>query len=423
MQRAAASPRAIVIGGSLGGLFAANLLLHAGWDVNVFEHSREDLVGRGAGIITHPALFAALARTGIVIDAGFGVDVNERIAFDSRGRVLGTLPMHQCLTTWGRLYELLKAAFPPARYHFGHTLARVEQSVGAVRAGFADGTSADAELLIGADGIRSTVRAQLMPDARPQYAGYVAWRGLVEERALSASTHRDLFPRFAFSLTEREHMLGYPVAGYTRSTRPGERCYNFVWYRPADESHALPELCRDVNGRTHDMSVPPPLLRPALVDRVRDAAGELLAPQFAEVVRRSRQPFFQAIFDVESPRTTFGRIALLGDAAFVARPHCGMGVTKAAGDAIALADALRETQGDIAPAFEAYEARRSAFGRAVVAHARELGSPLTGDQSERARRHHTAHAVMREIAVTREFAGEQTQKAQARDRQGDSHRR
>src|SRR5688500_3384712 len=118
--------RALVIGGSLGGLFAANLLLRSGWDVHVFEHSREELVGRGAGINTHPELFACLARIGIPIDDTFGVDIPERIAFDGSGRIVGRLPLRQCLTTWGRLYELLRGVFPGDRYHLAHTLDRVD---------------------------------------------------------------------------------------------------------------------------------------------------------------------------------------------------------------------------------------------------------------------------------------------------------
>jgi 2-polyprenyl-6-methoxyphenol hydroxylase-like FAD-dependent oxidoreductase len=394
---------AAVVGGSLGGLFAANLLLRDGWDVHVYEHSRVDLVGRGAGIITHPELFTCLQRIGIAIDESFGVDVPERIAFDSAGRVLGRVPIRQCLTTWGRLYELLKGAFPAERYHFGHTLTHVEQTAALARAHFANGASAEADLVVGADGIRSAMRACLLPHVRPKYAGYVAWRGLADERSLTDSTREAMFPKFAFSLNEREHMVGYPVAGFSRSTRPGERCYNFVWYRPADESRELVELCTDINGRTHDMSVPPPLLRPELVQHAREAARENLAPQFAEVVERALQPFFQAIFDLECPRMTFGRIALLGDAAFVARPHVGMGVTKAAGDAMALVDTLRAAAHQIEPAFEAYESVRAQLGAAVVEHARELGAYLAGDRSEAARARHTADAVMREIAVTRRF--------------------
>jgi 2-polyprenyl-6-methoxyphenol hydroxylase-like FAD-dependent oxidoreductase len=394
--------KALVVGGSLGGLFAANLLLRSGWDVHVFEHSREDLVGRGAGIITHPELFTCLSRIGIAVDGSFGVDVPVRVAFDRHGNVLGTVPIRQCLTTWGRLYELVKAAFPAERYHFGHSLVQVEQSGARVRADFANGERAEGDVLIGADGLRSAVRAHVLPEVKPRYAGYVAWRGLAEEKVLSRPTHEALFPRFAFCLNEREHMVGYPVAGFTRSTRPGERCFNFVWYRPVDEGAGLAQLCTDVRGHAHDMSVPPPLLRPELVAEIRAAACELLAPQFAEVVQRAPQPFFQAIFDVESPRMTFGRIALLGDAAFVARPHVGMGVTKAAGDAMTLVDALRDT-GDISAAFALYESARRAQGAAVVAYGRELGSYLAGNRSDEARRHHTADAVMHEIAVTRQF--------------------
>ena len=399
--------RALVVGGSLGGLFAANLLLRRGWDVHVFEHSRDDLVGRGAGIITHPELFASLARIGIAVDASFGVDIPERVAFDRDGRMVGTLALPQCLTTWGRLYELLMSAFPGERYHRQHTFERADERAGNVVVRFTGGATAEGDLLIGADGIRSSVRAQLAPDSRPHYAGYVAWRGLADEQSLSKRAHRDLFPRFAFSLAEREHMLGYPVAGFTRSTRAGERCYNFVWYRPVDESRELPALCTDMNGRRHDMSVPPPLLRPNVIDDARRAADDLLAPQFSEVVRQAPQPFFQAIFDLESPRMAFGRIALLGDAAFVARPHCGMGVTKAAGDAMRLVDALGEMDGDVTAALARYDESRRPFGAAVVGHGRELGAYLQGSDSAEARRHHTADAVMREIAVTREFISQE----------------
>jgi 2-polyprenyl-6-methoxyphenol hydroxylase-like FAD-dependent oxidoreductase len=395
--------RALVIGGSLGGLFAANLLLRIGWDVRVFEHSREDLVGRGAGIITHPELFACLQRLGIPIDASFGVDIPERIALDRAGHVIGRLPLPQCLTTWGRLYELLRGAFTDERYHLGHTLTHVKSSADGVQAMFANGAIADAELLVAADGIRSAVRAQFLPEAAPVYTGYVAWRGLADERALARSTHADLFPKFAFSLAAREHMLGYPVAGFTRSTRPGERCYNFVWYRPAPEHDTLKAICTDVNGRRHDMTVPPPLIRRELLEEIRAAADVLLAPQFSEVVRHAPQPFFQAIFDLESPHIALGPIALLGDAAFVARPHCGMGVTKAAGDAMTLVDSLCEADHDVPAALARYAASRTPFGSAVVAHGRELGSYLEGHDTASARRHHTPEAVMREIAVTREF--------------------
>lgn len=408
MQDAHRPPRALVIGGSLGGLFAANLLHRQGWDVQVYEQAGEALAARGAGIITHPDLFDALKRIGIPIDDSFGVDIAGRVAFDRSGAAVGTLDIKQCLTTWGRLYALLKDALPADRYHFGHACTGVTQDAGIVTARFANGTTAHGELLVGADGIRSTVRAQFAAEDRPVYAGYIAWRGLVDETALTPATHRDLFPLFGFSLAPREHMLGYPVAGFTNSTRPGERCYNFVWYRPAHAEHALPQLCTDSNGRRHDMSIPPPLIRAEVLADMRRGAQDALSPQFAEVVAKTRQPFFQAIFDLESRAMAYGRVALLGDAAFVARPHCGMGVSKAAGDAMALAATLREAADDPARALLRYSAERVRFGRAVVAHARELGSYLQACDDDDAARdrgvhHHTPHAVMRDIAVTRAF--------------------
>jgi 2-polyprenyl-6-methoxyphenol hydroxylase-like FAD-dependent oxidoreductase len=395
--------RAIVIGGSFGGLFTGNLLARQGWDVEVFEQATEGLVGRGAGIIPHPELFECLRRIGIPVDESFGVEIRQRVTFDRSGAVIATLPLPQFLTTWGRLYQLLMATFPAGRYHFGHAFRSLEQDAAGVTARFANGAAARGDLLIGADGIRSAVRAQLAPEARPVYAGYVGWRGLADERLLSPAVHRDLFPRFAFCLPPREQMLGYPVAGFTNSTRPGERCFNFVWYRPVEEDEALPRLCTDVAGKRHDMSIPPPLIRPEVLAAVRRAAAELLSPQFVEVVRHSRQPFFQAIFDFVSRAVAFGRVALLGDAAFVARPHVGMGVTKAAGDAMALADLLRESGNDVPDALARYQARRLRFGAAVVNRGRELGAFLQGSDAEEARRHHTPEAVMAEIAVTREF--------------------
>jgi len=396
--------RALVIGGSLGGLLCANLLARAGWDVEVFEQASEELAGRGAGIISHPELFQALQKIGVPLDDSYGVDIPLRGTLDRGGAMIATLASQQVFTSWGRLYQLLKAALPEERYHFGHSFESLAQDAGGVTACFANGSAARGDLLVGADGFRSAVRAQLAPEARLLYAGYVGWRGLADENAVSPDARRVLSDKLAFCLPPREMMLCYPIAGFTNSTRTGERCLNFVWYRPADEVKELPRLCTDADGRCHGTSIPPPLIRPEVLAEMRRAADELLAPQIAEIVRLARQPFFQPIFDIESPHMAFGRVALLGDAAFVARPHVGMGVTKGAGDALALADCLRGGTRKIAAALKRYESRRLRFNAGVVARGRELGAWLQGSNAPEAKRHHTPEAVMREIAVTRGFA-------------------
>ena len=396
--------RALVIGGSLGGLLCANLLARAGWDVEVFEQASEELAGRGAGIISHPELFQALQVIGVPLDDSYGVDIPLRGTLDRGGAMIARLASQQVFTSWGRLYQLLKAAFPDERYHFGHSLESLAQDASGVNAHFANGSAARGDLLVGADGIRSAVRAQLAPEAKLLYAGYVGWRGLADENAVSPAAHRDLSDKLAFCLPPREMMLCYPVAGFANSTRPGERCLNFVWYRPADEARELPRLCTDAAGKHHGTSIPPPLIDPEVVAEMRRAADELLAPQIAEIVRLARQPFFQPIFDVESPHMAFGRVALVGDAAFVARPHVGMGVTKGAGDARALADCLGRGNNDVPGALLKYESLRQDFNRAVVARGRELGAWLQGVDTPESRCHHTPEAVMSEIAVTRGLA-------------------
>ncbi|MDP3317401.1 MAG: FAD binding domain-containing protein [Devosia sp.] len=395
--------RAIVVGGSLGGLFAANLLLRAGWDVQVHERVADMLEGRGAGIVTHPELMAALAEAGVRVDESIGVTVQQRVTLARDGSRQGAQPMAQTLTAWARLYSVLKEAFPAQRYHSGRHLQSFSQDAHGVSAVFADGYTARGELLVAADGLRSMVRQTLLPAVRPQYAGYVAWRGLVEESALSDAVLSDAFPYFAFGLPPREQMIAYPVAGRDNSVTPGRRRYNFVWYRPADEATTLRDMVTDAQGRVWPEGIPPPLIRPEVLAQAREAARQVLAPQFAEVVARTDSLFFQPIFDLESPSLAFGRIAILGDAAFVARPHCGMGVTKAAGDAVALARALNGTH-DVAAALKTYETQRVAFGHRVVGHARDLGAYMqaqlrTPQEREMAERYRTPEVVMRETAV------------------------
>ena len=209
---------------------------------------------------------------------------------------------------------------------------------------------------------------------------------------------------FAFSLPPGEQMLGYPVAGPSEADEPGHRRFNFVWYRPANDDH-LRELLTDTDGVTHAVSIPPDKIRPEVVAALRSDAERVLAPQFAEVVRKTDQPFIQTIQDLESNRMVLGlRSAVIGDAAFVARPHVGMGVTKAAGDAAALVDAIETHPDDLAKALARFEAERLPVGRAVVLRARQLGvymqSQILSDEEQRfAERHRRPEAVMAETAI------------------------
>jgi len=108
---------ALIIGGSLGGLFAAHLLRAAGWRVDVFERSAEDLAGRGAGLGTHDALLRVLRRLGIDDGSALGVGTRFYVWFDAHGEVACKLERPRIMTAWARLYRPLKDALPARHYH------------------------------------------------------------------------------------------------------------------------------------------------------------------------------------------------------------------------------------------------------------------------------------------------------------------
>ncbi|MPZ37984.1 MAG: FAD-dependent oxidoreductase [Rhizobiales bacterium] len=395
--------RALVIGGSMSGLFAAILLRRAGWDADIYERVDVGLIGRGAGIVTHAELRTVLRAAGCDPSEDFGVEITMRRTLDRTGVLAGELVCPQTSTSWDRVFRMLREQCPDERYHIGKELQCIDDAGDRVVAHFADGTSAEGDLLVGADGFRSNVRADVLPAVKPVYAGYVGWRGLVDEDALPAPVHADVFEAMVFGLPPNEQFICYPVAGRDNDLRPGHRRCNFVWYRPAEESSELRQLLTDASGRFHALGIPPPLVRTEVIASLREASRTLLAPQLDAVVRLAPLPFLQPIFDVETPHMVVGRVAIVGDAAFLARPHVAAGVTKAAEDAMALANALR-VHDDVAAALAAFQRERLPVNRRIMQRGRELGgylqphllSPVALAAAER---HHGPETVMSEIAV------------------------
>ncbi|MGA9323675.1 MAG: FAD-dependent monooxygenase [Xanthobacteraceae bacterium] len=393
--------RALIIGGSMSGLLTAIMLARRGFEVGVCERVPGELAGRGAGIVAQPPLIARLEVLGLDT-SDLGVAIARRQMLDREGRVTATSTCPQVFTAWERVYRLLRDAFPSDRYLRGHGLVAFDQSDRGVVAHFSDGAAAEADLLIGADGLRSTVRQACLPTIVPLYAGYVAWRAMLPERVLPDAIHRDLFGAMTFCLPPSEQIIGYPVAGPDNALRPGQRRYNVIWYRPADEVKELPWLLTDESGVVHSISIPPPLIRREAIAQMRAAADRLLPPQFRDIVRLIDEPLLQPIYDLASPRLAVGRVALVGDAAFVARPHVGAGVSKAADDAAALAAAL-DGDDDVEAALRRYERHRLDQNNRIIERARHLGAYLQATQNaeERTRsaRHGIPEAVLAETAT------------------------
>lgn len=368
-------PRALIIGGSVGGLLASALLRQAGWEAVIFERTPGDLAGRGAGLGISQNLVDVLRRIGARFEPSAGaahdayvwMDRHERIVFSHHRPTVGS--------TWPRVYQPLREIVPAEGYRQGAHLERVSQTAELVTAHFADGSAETGDLLVAADGVFSTVRRQCLPGVEPVYTSYVAWRGIVEESAISAAARDRIGEQVVYAFPEGEMLLAMTVPGAGEDMRPGHRRFYFIWYRPA-AGEALADLFTDATGRHHGVSIPPPLIRPEHMARVRDDARALLPPCIAEIVHAAPQILLQAVSDLQTPQMVFGRVALMGDAAFIARPHTAAGVSKAALDAQCLADELRATPRDVEGALARYQDQRLAFGRAICAHSRMLGASL-----------------------------------------------
>lgn len=369
---------AAVIGGSIGGLFAAVALRQAGWQVQVYERVGVPLSGRGAGIVTHPQLIDALNAVG-ADTSDLGVQVHDRVVFDHAGSHFHTMPYPQIVTSWDRMYQTLRRLIPDADYHLGEMLSGYAEDADGVSLTFEGGATARVDLLVGADGFRSAVRAQMLSDVQPKYAGYVVWRALALEAELAPDMRDRIFDVFGMFMPQGTQIVGYPIAGEDNDLRPGHRRYNFVWYAPADD---LDDMLTDAKGTTHAISIPPPLVREDVLAKAEDTAARVLPDVFRHILSKSERPFFTPIYDHCSPSFAKGRVALSGDAACVARPHVGMGVTKAAQDALALARHLDD--GPVEAALQAYSAERVPLSRAAYERSQMLGrhmmqAPDSGD--------------------------------------------
>jgi 2-polyprenyl-6-methoxyphenol hydroxylase-like FAD-dependent oxidoreductase len=365
--------RAVIIGGSMSGLFSAAFLRQIGWDVDVFERSNVELVGRGAGITGHPELLEALEASGAGTEM-LGIEVPKRIAIDREGRITDERPLRQILSSWDRLQRLLRATIDEAHYHLGWNFERVDQDERGVRVQFSGGRIEHADILIGGDGIRSSVRAQMAPDVQPVYAGYYIWRGAPNEADLAPETLNSIYPLFTFYLPKQQQVITYPIAGFNDDLTPGKRRFNFIWYRVADAAK-LREMCVDEKGVQHEYSVPPPLVRKDLIAGMYKDAKEILPPPLLDALMKIKQPFITPIYDFTAPAITYGRVAMVGDAAANARPHMGFGMAKAGTDAMALAKHL-DRHDDVDEALEAYNAERQPIGNNIVMHGRKLGTHL-----------------------------------------------
>jgi 2,6-dihydroxypyridine 3-monooxygenase len=368
----AQGPRVAVIGGSLGGMMAALALREVGCQVDVFERVSRRLEGHGAGLRIVPEMARLLReRAGIDLEA-VSTFVRRFRHLGPENRIVSEVTVPGQFTSWGSLHRALSARFDADRYHLGMDCTRVALDAAGATVTFANGQSVRADLVVFADGILSTGRRLLAPEAQLAYAGYVTWRGYAPSQEVRAETRAVMEDSICYATIPYSHIGMYPIPDPTNRDAAA-RYYNFVWYRNVEAGAPLDDLMTDRSGVHRPISLPAGGPQQRFVDEVRADAQRLLPAAAADIVLSTREPFLQALYDLAAPRMVFGRACLVGDAAFATRPHAGAATAKASVNAWKLADCLVAAEGDIDAALQAWEPEQIELGKMFLARNQYMG--------------------------------------------------
>ena len=367
-------PSATIIGGSMAGLFAATALSKKGWDISIHEKVPVPLSGRGAGIATYDELadlvFKATNNNNVL-----GTTAKSRVSLDINGKIINSYDYPQVYTSWQYLFSILREQISNDDYFMGDDCIKIEQNEDKAIAFFENGKKKETDLIIVANGIKSELRTYVDNKAYPQYAGYVGWRGVVNEEEISKNSLETLSNYFIVVLPYNQQIASYPIAGEGKNPfKIGERRINWIWYKPVPQNK-LKEILLGKSGQQFEDGIPPNEIREEIVNDLFKEAEEKLPPQLVELVKITKQPLIQPIFDLQSMKMKNGRVVTIGDAAFTARPHVGMGVTKAAMDAFTLSEYLEDSSNlDDLDKWEHSRLKESQF---IVNRSRKLGQYLS----------------------------------------------
>ncbi|WP_233887132.1 FAD binding domain-containing protein [Paraburkholderia flagellata] len=377
--------KVIIAGGSIAGLAAALTLDCTGHDVEIYERSATPLRGQGGGVAVLRRMMAFLEQHGHHSRAMISVPTRRRRWIDRDGALTRDEPEMLPFSSWDAVYHSLCSTLPHERIRYGQTITGFNQDADGIDIHVGK-CAVRADVLIAADGTGSTLRTRLFPGYAPSFAGYIAWRGIVDEADFDAEAIAVLVENMTLHKAPGELFMAFLIPALDGSVAPGSRRFNWLWYRNETDTEALRRHLTDRAGTVHHASIHAGQLSDRSVSTLRQLASERLPAVFAQLVLATRAPFVQAIFDALSPDFAQGRVALVGDAACTVRPHTASGTSKAAADAVSLAQALAPDATDVVQRLADWSAQRRAEVTSLLEKGPQLaasfglGSPLRGPE-------------------------------------------
>lgn len=367
-----------IVGGSIAGCTAAIELHRAGHNVTVFERSPSALKDRGAGMAAPVDTINQLIERDLIDNDMSYFQISEvphlsRVVGDETyGRTAWRIPVTMRPFNWGDLYRNLRRRVPDNIYQYGRKVVGIEnRDDQTATITFADGEQATFDLVICADGYRSSGRSVVCPTAALDYRGYVLWRCVLKEDQLA--TIDPVANHLARMSYDEGHAVFYMVPGANGSVETGERWLNCAMYVRVPEDE-LPQFLVGANGRQNKGSIPPGQMRPEVEARLKQIAREQLPTYFADIMAAADNHFAQAIYMVDVPTYHNGRVCLIGDAGAVAPPYTASGVFKGMNNAIDLTEALNSDSCDVALA--KWSKTQTALGQRLSALGRQLEQAL-----------------------------------------------
>lgn len=364
-----------IVGGSIAGCACAIVLGRLGFDISVFEKSKEAVIDRGGGIVLPKPLIETLIENDMLDNNFPMINFNERpvLIYDSSNdseillTSLITSSIAGVLVNWTNLYRSLLKRVPTDKVQYNANVTKIHRNAdGKIELLINNKNHYEFDICFFADGYYSIGRKFLYPELNYEFANYIGWRGVLN-CVNSETTHR-LVGKMPTYLYEKGSLLLYAIPTIDAKDPDNDYVINWLLYETVDKTH---QLYQENFNKARENVIKGKMTK-EYISYLHDLAKKYF-PEFPrQIILKTKEPFIQAIYDMDIPKYVNEKICLIGDASIIIRPHAGSGATKALQDALALRHFLNKHQ-DVDKALQEWSVNQIQTAKNVYRVARALG--------------------------------------------------